>query len=65
MTLTSKEKLIVFITNAITLYSKKMEGGEIPQTQSIIDFVLKALPDELRSEISMDLIDDVFTEIAK
>jgi len=65
MTLTNREKLVVLITNAITLYSKKMEEGNMPQNQSIVDFVLKSIPDDLKSEISMELIDDVFSQISK
>jgi hypothetical protein len=65
MSLTNREKLIVTITNAITLYSKKIEEGSILQNQSIVDFVLKSVPDDLRSEMSMDLIDDVFSQISK
>ena len=65
MTLTSREKLIVSITNAVTLYSKKMEEGNISSNQSIVDFVLKSIPDYLKSEISMELIDDVFSQISK
>jgi hypothetical protein len=63
--LTKREKLIVSITNAITLYSKKIEDGKISQNQSIIDFVLKAIPDDLKSELSMDLIDDVLGQISR
>lgn len=65
MPLTNREKLIVLITNAFTLYSKKMEEDSVSQNQSIIDFVLKSIPDDLKSEISMDLIDDVFSQISK
>jgi hypothetical protein len=65
MSLTNREKLIVLITNAITSYSKKMEGGNMPQNQSIVDFVLKSIPDDLKSEMSMELIDDVFSQISK
>ena len=65
MSLTNREKLIVLITNAITLYSKKMEEGNMLQNQSIVDFVLKSLPDDLKSEMSMELIDDVFSQVSK
>ncbi|MGI0010654.1 MAG: hypothetical protein ACREAE_04560 [Nitrosopumilaceae archaeon] len=65
MSLTNREKLIVLITNTITLYSKKMEAGDIPQNQSIVDFVFKSVPEDLKSEISMELIDDVFAQISK
>ena len=65
MPLTNREKLIVLITNAITLYSKKIDGGDIPQNQSIVDFVLKSIPEDLKSEISIELIDDVFSQVSK
>jgi len=65
MTLTKREKLVVLITNAITLYSKKLEANNLTQNQSIVDFVLKSVPDDLKSEISMELIDDVFSQISK
>ena len=65
MALTSREKLIVSITNAVTLYSKKMEEGDMPTNQSIVDFVLRSIPDDLKSEISMELIDDVFSQISR
>lgn len=65
MPLTNREKLIVLITNAITLYSKKMEAGDISQNQSIVDFVFKSVPEDLKSEVSIGLIDDVFAQISK
>ena len=65
MSLTNREKLIVLITNAIMIYSKKIEEGAIPQNQSIVDFVHKSIPDDLKSEVSMELIDDVFSQVSK
>ncbi|MBI3622689.1 hypothetical protein HY212_01240 [Candidatus Pacearchaeota archaeon] len=64
MTLTSKEKIIVSISNAITLYSQKLQEGTLPQNQSVIDFILKTIPESSRSELSMELIDDVFSFIS-
>ena len=65
MSLTNREKLIVLITNAITLYSKKMEEGNIHSNQSIVDFILKSVPEDLKPEMSIELIDDVFSQISK
>ena len=65
MTLGDREKIIVLIANAITLYSKNMEDDKISQNQSIIDFVYKSIPEDLKPEISMELIDDVFSQISK
>jgi len=64
LTLTGKEKIIVSISNAITLYSQKLQEGALPQNQSVIDFILKTIPESLRSELSMGLIDDIFSFIS-
>lgn len=65
MPLTNREKLIILITNAIISYSKKMEDGEMPKNQSIVDYILKSIPEESKSEISIELVDDVFSQISK
>ena len=65
MALSNREKIIVLITNAITLYSKKMEDDKISQNQSIIDFIYKSIPEDLKLEVSMELIDDVLSQISK
>ena len=64
MTLTNKEKIIISISNAIISYSQKLQEGTIPQNQSVIDFILKTIPENSKSELSMDLIDDVFSFIS-
>ena len=53
------------ITNAIAVYSKKIEDGNVPPNQSIVDFVHKSIPDDLKSEVSMELIDDVISQVSK
>jgi hypothetical protein len=62
--LTNREKVIVLITNAITSYSRKMEENIIPKNQSVVDYVLKSIPEDLKSEISIELIEDVFSQIS-
>ena len=64
MTLTNREKIIISISNAITSYSQKLQEGTLPQNQSVIDFILKTIPENSKSELSMDLIDDVFSFIS-
>jgi len=64
LTFTSREKIIISISNAITLYSQKLQGGTLPQNQSVIDFILKTIPESSRSDLSMELIDDVFSFIS-
>ena len=64
MVLASREKIIILISNTIALYSQKLRDGTLPQNQSIIDFILKTIPENSRSELSMELIDDVFSFIS-
>jgi hypothetical protein len=64
LTLDAREKIIILISNAITLYSQKLQEGTIPQNQSVIDFILKTIPESSRPELSMELIDDVFSFVS-
>lgn len=65
MVLTDKEKTIAIISNAIASYSLMTEKGSLPENTSLIDFILKMTPNELKSLISIDLIDEVFEYISK
>ena len=64
MTLTNREKMMIVITNTIALYSQKLRDGTLPANQSVVDFILKTIPDGSRSELSIELIDDVFSFIS-
>ncbi len=58
--LSDKEKTIVLISNAIAVYSLYQERGELPKNTSMVDFILKTIPEQLRGKISIELIDEVF-----
>ncbi len=60
MTLTDKEKLIALISNGIAVYSLYQERDSLPENTTMFDFVLKAIPDDVKSELSPELIDEVF-----
>ena len=64
MTLTSREKTSIIISHLVSLYSEKMEEGEISHSQSVIDYIMKNIPQEYKSELSIEIIDDVFNFIA-
>ena len=64
MVLSKKEKAISLISNAIASYSLYSSKGELPQNQSLIDFVLKSIPNDIKNEISMGLIDEVFEYVS-
>jgi hypothetical protein len=65
MVLSEKEKAICLISNAIASYSLYTEKGSLPDNISLIDFIVKVIPNELKSEISIELIDEVFEYISK
>ena len=65
MPLTNKEKAITLVANAIAVYSIAAENKSLPENQSLIDFILKAIPPDLKSDISMNLIDDIFEYVSK
>ena len=62
--LEKREKAIVAIANAIAVYSIHNEQGTITQNQSMIDFILKSVPEDLKSTISIQLIDEVFEYVS-
>lgn len=64
MALSIREKTIIVTSHLIALYSEMAEEGKIPQNQSVIDFLMKNIPQQYKSELSMDLIDEVFSFIA-
>lgn len=64
MSLTNREKIGILISQAITLYSARLEENKIPEHQSVIDFILKNVPVQYRSELTIDLIDAVFAFVS-
>ncbi|HJW19537.1 MAG TPA: hypothetical protein VJ571_03160 [Candidatus Nitrosotalea sp.] len=64
MTLSNREKTVIITSHLVSLYSQMIEDGKIPQSQSVIDFLMKNIPQEYKSELSIDLIDDVFSFIS-
>ena len=65
LTLTNREKVICLVSNAIATYSIYNKKGELPPKQSMIDFILKIMPKDIKSEISMEMIDEVFEYVSK
>jgi hypothetical protein len=65
MVLSKKEKAIAMISNAIAAYSIYAEKESLTEGQSLIDFILKGIPDDMKEEVSIELIDEVFGYISK
>ena len=60
MTLSDKEKIVAIISNGIAVFSLLQEKGELPKNTTMYDFVLKIIPDDIKSELNVELIDEVF-----
>jgi hypothetical protein len=66
MPLSNREKLLVIVSNAISVYSMYMKNPDtMPKGLTMIDSVLKAIPQDLKKELTMDLIDEVFAFVSK
>jgi len=64
MSLTNKEKMIALISNGIAVYSLYQERESLPKNTNMYDFVLKVIPENMRTELSAELIDEVFQYIS-
>lgn len=64
MALSNKEKTVAMISNAIAVYSLYQERDNLPENTSLVDFILKTVPEDIKSEISMELIDEVFEYVS-
>ncbi len=64
MTLTDKEKLIAIISNGIAVFSLLQERDDLPKNTTMYDFVLKVIPEDVKSELSIELIDEVFQYVS-
>ena len=60
MTLTNREKMIAIISNGIAVFSLLQERDELPKNTTMYDFVLKVVPEDIKSELSVELIDEIF-----
>ena len=62
--LNKKEQAIAHIASAITVYSIRQNTDSLPKNVSMIDFILKTVPDDIKPDITMDLIDYVFSYVS-
>ena len=60
MTLSNKEKMIAIISNGIAVFSLLQERDELSKNTTMYDYVLKVIPEDIKSELSVELIDEVF-----
>ena len=60
MSLTDKEKMVAVISNGIAVFSLLQERDELPKGTTMYDFVLKVVPEDIKHELNIGLIDEVF-----
>ena len=65
MTLNKRELAIALIANGIAAHTIYMENGTIPDGTTIYDFILKAIPEDLKAEVTASLIDEVYAGVSK
>jgi len=59
-----KEKVIAHIASAITVFSMQQNTNQLPKNSSMIDFILKTVPEDIKQDITMELIDSVFLYVS-
>ncbi|MHA7647216.1 hypothetical protein [Nitrosopumilus sp. S4] len=64
MALSDKEKIIAIISNGIAVFSLLQERDELPKNTTMYDFILKVVPENIKSELNIELIDEVFQYVS-
>ena len=59
-----KEKVIAHIASAITVFSMQQNTNQLPKNVSMIDFILKTVPEDVKQDVTMELIDSIFSYIS-
>ena len=59
-----KEKVIAHIASAITVFSIQQNTNQLPKNSSMIDFILKTVPEDIKQDVTMELIDSIFSYIS-
>ena len=62
--LNKKEMAIAHIASAITVYSIRQNTDSLPKNVSMVDFILKTVPADIKPDVTMDLIDYVFSFVS-
>ncbi len=64
MTLTNKEKMVAVTSNGIAVFSLLQERDDLPKNTTMYDFALKVFPEDIKSELSIELIDEIFQYVS-
>ena len=64
MPLNDKEKIVAIISNGIAVFSLLQERDSLPKNTTMYDFILKVVPEDIKPELSIELIDEVFQYVS-
>jgi len=59
-----KEKAIAHIASAITVFSIQQNTSQLPKNISMVDFILKTVPEDIKQDVTMELIDSIFLYVS-
>jgi len=59
-----KEKAIAHIASAITVFSMQQNTNQLQKNISMVDFILKTVPEDIKKDVTMELIDSVFLYVS-
>jgi hypothetical protein len=62
--LNENEKIIAHVSSAITVYSIQNDNQILSKNTSMINFILKTMPKNLETKVSIELIDEIFSYIS-
>ncbi|AJW70868.1 hypothetical protein [Nitrosopumilus adriaticus] len=64
MPLSDKEKMVAIISNGIAVFSLLQERDSLPKNTTIYDFILKVIPEDIKEELNVELIDEIFQYVS-
>lgn len=53
------------VANGIAAYSLYSSNGSLAAGTSLVDFVVRSLPDDVRGDVTAELIDEVFAYVSR
>ena len=62
--LNANEKAVAHVASAIGVFSVWQNTNTLPKNISLVDFILKTIPDEVKPNVTIDLIDSIFSYIS-
>ncbi len=62
MALSQRERAVAFIAGGIATYAIRQDS--LPEGTSLIDYILKAVPEEAKGDVTIQLIDEVFVLVS-